>query len=105
MNRLNDESVSQGLSDLPGWTLTGDEAGDEAGEGAGRAIEKTFELAGFPAAIAFVVRVGFLAEGADHHPDLDVRWRTVRVLLTTHAAGGLTQKDLTLAHEIEGVVA
>ncbi|MGZ8763240.1 MAG: 4a-hydroxytetrahydrobiopterin dehydratase [Acidimicrobiia bacterium] len=99
MTRLNDESASAGLSDLPGWSLTGDDAAD----GHRRGIEKIFELPDFPAAIAFVVRVGFLAEAADHHPDLDVRWRTVRVFLTTHDAGGLTGKDLALAGEIEGV--
>jgi 4a-hydroxytetrahydrobiopterin dehydratase len=99
MARLNDESVSAGLSDLPGWSLAGDAAADDADRG----IEKHFELADFPSAIAFVVRVGFLAEAADHHPDLDVRWRTVRVFLTTHDAGGLTAKDLSLAAEIDGV--
>ena len=100
MTRLRDESVSAGLSELTGWSL----AGGEQADGSGRGIEKAFELADFPAAIAFVVRVGFLAEAADHHPDLDVRWRTVRVFLTTHDAGGLTDKDLALAGEIEGVV-
>ena len=99
MTRLSDETVSAGLSDLPGWSRSGDETAD----GSGRGIEKIFELADFPAAIAFVVRVGFLAEAADHHPDLDVRWRTVRVFLTTHDSGGLTDKDLALAGEIEGV--
>lgn len=98
MTRLSDESVSAGLADLPGWSLTGEEKAD----GSGRGIEKIFELADFPAAIAFVTRVGFLAEAADHHPDLDVRWRTVRVFLTTHDAAGLTEKDLALAGEIEG---
>lgn len=67
----------------------------------GDEIVKHYELATFAAAIAFVVRVGFLAEAANHHPDLDVRWRTVRVALTTHDAGGLTQRDLDLAAQIE----
>ena len=58
--------------------------------------------ASFPDAIAFVVRIGFFAEQADHHPDLDVRWRKVKVALTTHDAGGLTQKDVDLATRIEG---
>jgi 4a-hydroxytetrahydrobiopterin dehydratase len=49
------------------------------------------------------VRVGFLAEAADHHPDLDVRWRKVRVALTTHDSGGLTDKDAELARQIAGV--
>ena len=56
-----------------------------------------------PGAIAFVVRIGFFAECADHHPDLDVRWKRVRVALSTHDAGGLTEKDLDLAREIEGI--
>jgi 4a-hydroxytetrahydrobiopterin dehydratase len=97
MARLSDESVSARLSDLPGWSVTGNERAD----GSGRGIEKIFELADFPTAIAFVVAVGFLAEAADHHPDVDVRWRTVRVFLTTHDAGGLTEKDLALAGQIE----
>ena len=101
MNRLSDEAVSTGLADLPGWVVAGDATADRTG----RAIEKTFELATFPDAIAFVVRIGFLAEAANHHPDLDIRWRTVRVLLTTHDSRGLTANDFALAHEIEGVVA
>ena len=59
--------------------------------------------ASFAAAIAFVVRIGFLAERADHHPDIDIRWRKVRIALTTHDASGLTNRDLDLAAEIEGI--
>ena len=88
---LSDAEISTGLGSLAGW----DRAGD--------AIEKTFELPSFPDAIAFVTRVGFLAEAADHHPDLDVRWRKVKVALSTHDAGGITAKDLSLAGEIESV--
>jgi 4a-hydroxytetrahydrobiopterin dehydratase len=86
---LSDDEVSSGLASLPGWARAGDE------------IEKVYELASFPAAIAFVTRVGFLAEKADHHPDLDIRWRKVRVALSTHTEGGITGKDLSLAGEIE----
>ena len=50
-------------------------------------------------------RVGFLAEKANHHPDLDVRWRKVRVGLSTHDEGGITDRDLGLAGEIESVAA
>ena len=64
---------------------------------------KTFDCGSFADAIAFVVRVGFLAEHADHHPDIDVRWRHVRVALTTHSADGLTNRDLDLAAEIEAI--
>jgi 4a-hydroxytetrahydrobiopterin dehydratase len=89
MATLSDDQIDQGLHDLPGWTRDADEIG------------KTFELASFPDAIGFVTRVGFLAESADHHPDLDIRWRKVRVALSTHSEGGITAKDLTLAGEIE----
>jgi 4a-hydroxytetrahydrobiopterin dehydratase len=90
--KLPDTAVAAGLSELSGWARTGDMIG------------KTFELSSFPDAIAFVVRVGFLAEAADHHPDLDIRWRRVSVALTTHDAGGLTQLDLDLAQRIEAAV-
>jgi 4a-hydroxytetrahydrobiopterin dehydratase len=89
---LPEAEVAAALTALPGWSRAGDE------------IEKTFELPTFAAAIAFVVSVGFLAEAADHHPDLDVRWRRVRVALTTHDSGGLTAMDTDLARQIEGVV-
>lgn len=86
---LSDADVQSGLAQLSGWERTGDE------------IVKTYECASFADAIAFVVRVGFLAEQADHHPDIDVRWRKVRFALTTHDAGGLTRRDLDLARAIE----
>lgn len=91
--RLSDEQVRDALGGLPGWERDGD------------AIRASFALASFPDAIAFVVRVGFLAEAANHHPDLDVRWRTVHVALTTHDAGGITDKDADLAHAIQGLAA
>lgn len=86
---LSDDAVQQALAGLPGWERAGD------------TIRKQFRHPSFADAIAFVVRIAFLAEAADHHPDLDVRWRTVHVSLTTHAAGGLTARDLDLAREIE----
>ncbi len=86
--RLDDAAVAAALAELPGWTREGD------------AIVTRYAAKGFPEAIAFVTRVGFLAEAIDHHPDLDIRWRWVRVLLTTHDAGGLTAKDVRLAGEI-----
>jgi 4a-hydroxytetrahydrobiopterin dehydratase len=88
---LSDSEIEAGLRDLAGWERAGDK------------IRKTFELPSFPDAIAFVTRVGFLAEKANHHPDLDIRWRKVTVALTTHDAGGITGKDLALAGEIEAV--
>ncbi|HEV7524407.1 MAG TPA: 4a-hydroxytetrahydrobiopterin dehydratase [Acidimicrobiia bacterium] len=88
---LSGSELAAALCALAGWSRAGDE------------IEKTFELATFADAIAFVVRVGFLAEAANHHPDLDIRWRKVRVGLTTHDAGGLTVLDIELAQKIDEV--
>jgi 4a-hydroxytetrahydrobiopterin dehydratase len=91
MPPATDAEIATALAGLAGWGRIGDE------------IVKEFQLESFPAAIAFVVRVGFCAEQANHHPDIDVRWRTVRIALTTHDAGGLTEKDFALAREIEAI--
>jgi 4a-hydroxytetrahydrobiopterin dehydratase len=88
MERLTDAAVSAALVDLAGWRRVGD------------AIVARYACAGFPEAIAFVTRIGFLAESVNHHPDLDIRWRWVHVLLTTHDAGGLTANDVALAGQI-----
>ena len=91
MPQLSDAEIASALGALAGWSRSGDE------------IVKTFELASFADAIAFVVRVGFIAEAADHHPDVDVRWRRVRIALTTHDSGGLTANDIDVATSIEKV--
>jgi 4a-hydroxytetrahydrobiopterin dehydratase len=93
MARLDDDTIATRLGDLPGWEREGDE------------IVKTFELPTFPEGIAFVTRVADRAEAADHHPDIDIRWRKVRLALSTHSEGGLTDKDFDLAREIEGCLA
>jgi len=69
------------LLKLPGWQLDGE------------AIKRQFTFAGFPEALAFIVRLGFTAEAADHHPDLVVNYKRVTVSYTTHSEGGLTVKD------------
>ena len=66
-----------------------------------RHFHKRYDLPSFPDAIAFVVAVGFEAESRNHHPDIDVRWRTVHLRLTTHDAGGLTAFDFDLATAID----
>ncbi len=91
MATLSGDDIQAALGDLPGW---------EAGEGE---IRKCFELADFRAAVAFVVRIAFEAEAADHHPDLDIRYRRVTVALSTHSEGGVTAKDLALATAIEAL--
>jgi len=87
--RLDDDRAAQRLAGLPGWERQGDE------------IVKTFELPSFPEAIAFVTRIADRAAAANHHPDIDIRWRNVRIALTTHDAGGLSDLDFDLATEIE----
>ena len=61
------------------------------------ALVRQFELESFPAAIAFVQRLAELAERENHHPDIDIRYRRVVVRWTTHSAGGVTDRDRTLA--------
>jgi 4a-hydroxytetrahydrobiopterin dehydratase len=90
-SKLADADVAHALANLDGWACDGD------------LIRKSFSRASFPDAIAFVVQVGFLAEAANHHPDLDIRWRTVNVALSTHDAGGLTELDMELAAKIDGI--
>jgi 4a-hydroxytetrahydrobiopterin dehydratase len=85
---LDAAAVADALTGLPGWT------GDTA------SITRTVETASFPAAIALVVEVAKAAEAADHHPDIDIRWRTVTFTLSTHSEGGVTGKDLAMAAKI-----
>ncbi len=63
-------------------------------------LQKTFTFSGFPEAVAFTVEIGKLAETANHHPDLDIRWNKVHVTLITHDAGDtVTEKDTALAEQ------
>jgi 4a-hydroxytetrahydrobiopterin dehydratase len=89
MPALPNNEVDDRLGQLDGWSRDGD------------AIEKTFEFASFPDAVDFVTRVAAFAEAANHHPDLDIRYRKVRVVLSTHDEGGITDKDFALAGEID----
>jgi 4a-hydroxytetrahydrobiopterin dehydratase len=89
MPPLPDDDVTARLAELPGWARTGDE------------IVRTYELPTFPAVIELVGRIADAAESANHHPDLDIRYRKLRVALSTHDAGGLTDKDFALATEID----
>lgn len=71
---------------------------------ADEAITRTYEFEDFNESMGFVTRVGLAAEKADHHPDIDIRWNKVTLTLSTHSEGGLTEKDLTLADQIDGLV-
>jgi 4a-hydroxytetrahydrobiopterin dehydratase len=92
MPPFSPEETQSRLAGLPGWKI-------EAGE-----LVKTFEFKDFTASLHFVNKVGELAEQADHHPDIDIRYNRVRVALTTHDEGGLTQKDFDLASQTQKIV-
>jgi len=87
---LDDTALERGLASLA-WQRDGKE------------IVKVAKLPDFKAALTYVNRVGDLAEAANHHPDIDIRWNTVTLRLSTHSAGGLTNKDLELAAQIDGL--
>jgi len=89
---LGAAEVAARLSTVDGWT------GDT------RQLGKTVELPSFPAAIDVVTRVAEVAEELDHHPDIDIRWRTLRFALSTHSAGGVTDRDFTLAERIDQIL-
>jgi 4a-hydroxytetrahydrobiopterin dehydratase len=89
MARLSETQLTAALKNLSGWAA-------ENGE-----ISKTYTFANFVAAVAFVNRLADLAEAAAHHPDIDIRFNRVRIGLTTHDDGGVTDKDTGLAAEID----
>ncbi|BCJ66588.1 4a-hydroxytetrahydrobiopterin dehydratase [Polymorphospora rubra] len=78
--------------------LDGDWTGDST------AIIRTAELPGFPEAIAVVDRVAVVAEELDHHPDIDIRWRTLTFRCATHSEGGVTERDIELARRIDEII-
>ena len=90
-DRLDDLTIQRELARLPGWSRRGD------------ALVKAFAFPSYLAGVDFVVRVAHAAEAANHHPDLDVRYGRVVCTLSTHSAGGITQKDLDLAGQVEAL--
>ena len=85
------EIFQAALAALPQWRRNGD------------VIARTFQFKDFPAAMKFVNAVAELAEQAQHHPDVDIRWNKVTLALTTHDAGGLTEKDFALAKQCDAL--
>jgi 4a-hydroxytetrahydrobiopterin dehydratase len=88
MELLTDEEITAALASMPGWTL------------AGGSITCTTKLADFRAAMLYVGAVAYLAEDANHHPDILIQWNRVTLTLSTHSAGGLTAADFALAGRI-----
>jgi 4a-hydroxytetrahydrobiopterin dehydratase len=91
---LSDAERADALDDLADWDY--DEARD--------AITRRFMFKDFPEAFAFMTRVAFMAESADHHPEWSNVWNRVDILLTTHDCGGLSARDVTLAQAIDALV-
>jgi 4a-hydroxytetrahydrobiopterin dehydratase len=86
--KLSDDEINSALGTLSGWSRSGD------------AIERTFAFKRFADGIAFVDRMAALADAANHHPDIDIRYTKIKVALSTHDAGGITQADVDLAGQI-----
>lgn len=89
MSKLTPTEIKAALVCVPDWKR------------AGATITRTFGFKHFPAAIRFVNAIARLAEQAGHHPDIDVRWNQVTLVLSTHDAGGLTKKDFELARQFD----
>ena len=90
--RITDEQIAEGLRGLPQWHREGD------------ALLRTLQAPDFPTAIRMVVAVADIAEAMDHHPDVDIRWRTLHFALSTHDAGGITVLDLELAAAVDTAI-
>jgi 4a-hydroxytetrahydrobiopterin dehydratase len=89
MARLGDEEIDERLQALEGWERAGD------------AIRKEFDNGDFKGSVDFVNRLTPEAEAMNHHPDLEISWKTVTVTISTHSEGGLTANDFELARKIE----
>lgn len=95
MATLTNDELGAAVAQLTGWAVEGE--GDET-------LAKTCRFQTFPEGIAFVDRVAQLAEQAGHHPDIDIRYTSIILRLSTHDEGGITQKDVDLASRIDALV-
>jgi 4a-hydroxytetrahydrobiopterin dehydratase len=86
------DDIQKNLTEVPEWHF-------EDGE-----IARSFEFGDFREAMSFVNSVALIAERAGHHPDIDIRYNKVRLVLSSHDAGGITEKDFAVAKEISGVL-
>ncbi|MGY1804311.1 4a-hydroxytetrahydrobiopterin dehydratase [Blastococcus sp. SYSU D00922] len=90
--RLSPDEITAALRGLPNWS------GDADG------IRRSVELPSFRDAVAAIVSIADVAEEMDHHPDVDLRWRTLHLAVVTHSAGGVTELDLELARRIDALL-
>lgn len=89
--KLSTSQIADRLASLPAWTHQAD------------AISRQFTFPSFPDAVAFVTRLAFAAEEADHHPDLAVSYKRVTVTWSTHSDGGVTEKDIEGAKTTDAI--
>jgi 4a-hydroxytetrahydrobiopterin dehydratase len=89
VNRLDDADITARLRAVPGWDRSGN------------ALSRTYRFRDFREAVAFVDRVADVAERASHHPDIAIRYNVVTLTLSTHDAGGITDRDFSLATAID----
>ena len=92
MAALSPAEIEQALTQLPDWQLTN------------ALLNRTFNFTDFREAMSFVNSVAAVAERAGHHPDIDIRYNKVKLALTSHDAGGITEKDFALAGEIGAIL-
>ena len=90
--RLSPDEIAAALRGLPRWSGDGD------------GLRRAVELPGFRDAVAAIVAIADVAEELDHHPDIDLRWRTLHLSLVSHSAGGVTELDLELARRIDALL-
>jgi 4a-hydroxytetrahydrobiopterin dehydratase len=93
MAKLDEPTIQAKLAELPEWERDGD------------SIVRKHEAPSVRAALHIIQRIGDLAEGANHHPDLTWTWRRLTIAFTTHDAGGLTARDFHMAHVVEDILA
>jgi 4a-hydroxytetrahydrobiopterin dehydratase len=90
--RLSPDELSDALQGLTLWSGDGD------------GLHRSVELPGFRDAVAAIVAIADVAEEMDHHPDIDLRWRTLHLTLATHSVGGVTDLDVQLARRIDALL-
>jgi 4a-hydroxytetrahydrobiopterin dehydratase len=90
--RLSPDELSTALADLPLWSGNAD------------GLRRSVELPTFRDAVAAIGRIADVAEEMDHHPDVDLRWRTLHLTLVTHSARGVTANDVELARRIDALL-
>ncbi len=90
--KMDPANILIAMTTLPDWKREGE------------VISRCYQFKDFPAAMKFTNQAADLAEQAQHHPDIDIRWNKVTLTLTTHDAGGLTQKDFALAQQLDALL-